>query len=58
MSTENKNTGNYNKKLTIADIAQELGVSKTTVSRSISGNGRIGAKTKERVLDYIEKHNY
>jgi len=58
MSTEKKNIGINNKKLTIADIAEELGVSKTTVSRSISGNGRIGAQTKERVLDYIEKHNY
>lgn len=32
--------------LTIADIAQELGVSKTTVSRAISGKGRIGEQTR------------
>lgn len=46
------------KKITIADIAKELGVSKTTVSRSISGKGRIGEKTKQMVLDYIDKNGY
>lgn len=44
--------------LTIDDIARELGVSKTTISRAISGKGRIGAETRARVLDYIEKCNY
>lgn len=46
------------KNLTIGDIAEELGVSKTTVSRAISGKGRIGEKTRERVLSYIEEHHY
>ena len=44
--------------LTIDDIARELGVSKTTVSRAISGKGRISATTRERVQAYIEEHNY
>lgn len=44
--------------LTIADIAQALGVSKTTVSRAISGKGRIGEETRRRVLSYIETHHY
>ena len=43
---------------TIEDIAQELGVSKTTVSRAISGKGRIGQMTRERVLKFIEEHDY
>ena len=34
--------------ITIDDIARELGVSKTTVSRAISGKGRISAATRER----------
>lgn len=46
------------KNLTISDIARELGVSKTTVSRAISGKGRIGEATRRRVKDYIEAHNY
>ena len=44
--------------LTIGDIAEALGVSKTTVSRAISGKGRIGGQTRERVLHYIEEHHY
>ncbi len=44
--------------ITIEDIAAELGVSKTTVSRAISGKGRIGQATRERVLSYISEHNY
>ena len=46
------------KKITIADVAEALGVSKTTVSRAISGKGRIGDETKKRVLEYIEETNY
>ncbi len=46
------------KNLTIADIAQELGVSKTTVSRAMSGKGRIGEETRKRVQAYIEAHHY
>lgn len=51
-------TKEYEKKLTITDVAEALGVSKTTVSRAISGKGRIGSETKERVLEYIQEHNY
>lgn len=52
METEEK------KNYTIDDIAKELGVSKTTVSRAISGKGRIGQATRERVLAFIEEHDY
>lgn len=45
-------------KITIADVAEALGISKTTVSRAISGKGRIGEATRKRVLDYIEANNY
>lgn len=44
--------------LTIDDIARDLGVSKTTISRAISGKGRISAQTRSKVLDYIEQCNY
>ncbi len=53
-----EHTKEYEKKLTISDVAEALGVSKTAVSRAISGKGRIGKETKERVLDYIQEHNY
>ena len=45
-------------KITIDDIAKALGISKTTVSRAISGKGRVGDDTRLRVMDYIEEHNY
>ncbi len=47
-----------NSSFTIADIARELGVSKTTVSRAISGKGRIGNATRDKVLSFIEENNY
>lgn len=45
-------------RMTISDIAEALHISKTTVSRAISGKGRIGAETREKVLTYIDKYNY
>ncbi len=44
--------------ITIEDIATDLGVSKTTISRAISGKGRIGAETKAKVMEYIDIHGY
>ena len=44
--------------MTIDDVANELGISKTTVSRAISGKGRVSPKTREMVLGYIETHNF
>lgn len=44
--------------ITIGDVADALGVSKTTVSRAISGKGRIGSATRNKVLDYIEEHHF
>ncbi len=45
-------------KITIDDVAKALGISKTTVSRAISGKGRVGSDTKSKVMEFIEKHNY
>lgn len=45
-------------KLTIADVAAHLGVSKTTVSRAISGKGRVSEETRRRVQSYISQMNY
>lgn len=53
-----KNDNLSGNKVTIADIAENLGVSKSTVSRAISGKGRIGKDTVKKVYDYIEKYNY
>lgn len=47
-----------NRKITISDVAEALNVSKTTVSRAISGKGRISEDTRQKVLTYIEENDY
>lgn len=49
---------NNPKKITISDIAAELGCSKSTVSRAISGNGRISKEVRDRVMECCEKYGY
>lgn len=44
--------------ITIDDIAKALGISKSTVSRAISGKGRVGEATRGEVLRYIDEHKY
>lgn len=46
------------KEAAIGEIAKELGVSATTVSRALSDKGRIGKDTKERILAYIRENDY
>lgn len=55
---ESEERNEEEKKLTINDVAAELGVSVSTVSRAISGKGRIGEATRRRVLEYIQAHDY
>jgi LacI family transcriptional regulator len=45
-------------KITIKDIAKELGMSISTVSRALSDNYQISEATKKRVREYAEKFNY
>ncbi|MCL2052569.1 MAG: LacI family transcriptional regulator [Lachnospiraceae bacterium] len=47
-----------NRSVTLDDIAASLGLSKTTISRVISGKGRIGDETRARVLAYIGENGY
>lgn len=44
--------------MTIDDIARELNISKTTVSRALSGKGRISDSTRSRVMAYANDVNY
>ena len=46
------------RKAQLDDIAKALGISKTTVSRAISGKGRVSEATRNRVLDCIKEMNY
>ena len=46
------------KKVGIEQIAQELGVAPSTVSRALKGDSRISASTSKRVLDSAAAHDY
>ena len=43
---------------TLSDAALELKLTKSTVSRAISGHGRISKETKERVLEWAKQNNF
>lgn len=41
--------------MTLDEIAKEMGVSKSTVSRALSGKGRIGEVTRQKIISYAAK---
>lgn len=44
--------------VTIKDIAKELGISPSTVSKALKGHRDISASTKKAVEELVEKWNY
>jgi DNA-binding LacI/PurR family transcriptional regulator len=44
--------------VTILEISRETGFSKSTVHRALSGAGRIDPETRDKVMEYVKKHNY
>lgn len=46
------------KEISISELARRLDISAATVSRALSGKGRVGRETRKRILDYIEEHDY
>lgn len=42
----------------LSEIAGELGLSQSTVSRALSGKGRVSEDTRERVIQYIQETGY
>ena len=44
--------------LTLDDIAKELGLSVSTVSRALMGKGRVSEKTRSSVLDAAKRMGY
>ncbi len=48
----------HNTNFTMDDIASELGLSKSTVSRALSDSGRISEETKKKVQDFAKKHGF
>ena len=48
------NTG----KVSIRDVAKEVGVSITTVSRALNGYSDVSEKTKEKIFEAVERLDY
>jgi len=47
-----------NGKITIHDIAKELNIDSSTVSRALSDNSRVTQKTKDRILEKAKELGY
>src|SRR5699024_2673620 len=45
-------------RVTIADVAREAGVSRTTVSHALSGQGKVNAATRAKVKEVAARLNY
>ncbi len=43
-------------RMTLDEMAKELGVSKSTVSRALSGKGRIGVQTRQKIQQFAKEH--
>jgi len=41
--------------MTLDEMARELGVSKSTVSRALSGKGRIGSETRRKIMEFAKQ---
>ena len=48
----------YKGQVTIKDIAKELGISPSTVSKALNGHPDISQLTKKAVRELVEKWNY
>ena len=46
------------RKVTIVDIAHELDISPSTVSRALNGIGRMNSETRQQILDLAKKWDY
>lgn len=44
--------------ITVNEIAEKCGVSRTTVLRALNGNGSVSKETKERIMAIVDEYNY
>ncbi len=58
ISHKNASPKTFNRSVTIKDLAADLGLSITTISRALSGYDDVGEKTRARVFEAAKKHGY
>ena len=46
------------RRMTIADIARESGVSKSTVSRALNNSGYVSKEAREKIATVVKGNNY
>jgi len=56
--TEKKETTEEKKRVSLNDISRELKLSKSTVSRALSGKGRISESTRNRINSFVKEIEY
>ena len=57
-SQKSQKPASAGRSVTIKDLARELGLSITTISRALNGYSDVGEKTRERVVKAAQSHGY
>ncbi len=55
---ENLETTYSHRRVTIVDLARELGVTPGTISRALTNNSRVKAETREKVMELAQRWGY
>jgi len=58
MQRKNASSKSLNRSVTIKDLAADLGLSITTISRALNGYDDVGEKTRTRVFEAAKKYGY
>jgi LacI family transcriptional regulator len=48
----------YKGKVTLEEISKEINISRTTIYKILNNKGKVSEKTRQTVLDAVEKYNY
>ena len=55
---ESKSGGNSDQRMTLEEISEIIGISRTTIYKVIRNKGVVSDKTREKVEQALEKYHY
>ena len=55
---ESKSGGNSDRRMTLEEISEIIGISRTTIYKVIRNKGVVSDKTREKVEQALEKYHY